>query len=642
MISNGGTATLGLYDFKKQLDAFGGVDYFRSTLVGGYIPNSRVMLANGEIVQNSTNGNLTNNPNTDMTGWILETQIIVNSPSELLNVNNPLDGQTAFSKLLQKNFVYSSSLNKTANGVTVVGKWEMVIQDEYLADWFATPNVTLAQDAFLQIGYDYAVSVDRPFVIDGTYWVDARVNATNNANADRSALVIRSNSVLDFTGSGHLKVLPNNYTNYSVICATNEVTNYRINNARITGDRLNHDYSGHATHEWGHGIAIYESSNGYVYHPRVSQMTGDGIYIGKVWSSTYSSVPTNVTVFEPVIDHIRRNGISFTSGNNTHVIRPQISYVGDFDGIDGAFPKTGIDFEPESAEGSPKPYFLNCSVESLTVTDSYSGFYVYVFPEYITVELHLKGITTLSRCHTNSFGLFHGGRNCLGLVQIDHVYITSAPSSAIPHGWSSVGSLYANVDRITFDPNITTNLNFSIVRNGAFVDKKLGNITFNNVKSNTGFMPIVYDASDMTGFTDNSRYICDPTSPKKFDIYVGSGVFPTFGKDYIADGEKIHLGFSILSRENVNTIWLDPSVEPSTSIYITTTGDYRTLKIGLRNDSEYIGQGVNINGLNLLDEVSGTIKTEAHCRTLGGWIKFKNVVGKRTQILDSYGKWDFS
>lgn len=82
MISNGGTSTLGLYDFKKQLDAFGGVDYFRSTLVGGYIPNARVMLANGEIVQNSTNGNLTNNPNTDMTGWVKS-----NSTSQIFNEN---------------------------------------------------------------------------------------------------------------------------------------------------------------------------------------------------------------------------------------------------------------------------------------------------------------------------------------------------------------------------------------------------------------------------------------------------------------------------------------------------------------------------------------------------------------------------
>lgn len=71
MISNSGTTSLGLYDFKRQIDAFGGVDYFRPTLAGGYLPNARVMLANGEIVQNGTNGNLTNDPNTDMAGWTL-------------------------------------------------------------------------------------------------------------------------------------------------------------------------------------------------------------------------------------------------------------------------------------------------------------------------------------------------------------------------------------------------------------------------------------------------------------------------------------------------------------------------------------------------------------------------------------------
>lgn len=70
MISNSGTTSLGLYDFKRQIDAFGGVDYFRPTLAGGYLPNARVMLNNGEIVQNDTNGNLTNDPNVDMTGWV--------------------------------------------------------------------------------------------------------------------------------------------------------------------------------------------------------------------------------------------------------------------------------------------------------------------------------------------------------------------------------------------------------------------------------------------------------------------------------------------------------------------------------------------------------------------------------------------
>lgn len=69
MISNSGTTSLGLYDFKRQIDAFGGVDYFRPTLAGGYLPNARVMLNNGDIVKNDTVGNLTNDPNLDMTGW---------------------------------------------------------------------------------------------------------------------------------------------------------------------------------------------------------------------------------------------------------------------------------------------------------------------------------------------------------------------------------------------------------------------------------------------------------------------------------------------------------------------------------------------------------------------------------------------
>jgi len=81
MISNGGTSTLGLYDFKRQVDNFGGVNYWTS-ISGGYLPNARVMLSNGDIVKNNTSGNLTNNPNTDMTGWVK-----TNSASQIFDSN---------------------------------------------------------------------------------------------------------------------------------------------------------------------------------------------------------------------------------------------------------------------------------------------------------------------------------------------------------------------------------------------------------------------------------------------------------------------------------------------------------------------------------------------------------------------------
>ncbi len=70
MISNSGTSTLGLYDLKRQIDAFGGFDYFRPNLAGGYLKNARVMLANGDIVKSTTDGNV-NDPNVNMTGWEL-------------------------------------------------------------------------------------------------------------------------------------------------------------------------------------------------------------------------------------------------------------------------------------------------------------------------------------------------------------------------------------------------------------------------------------------------------------------------------------------------------------------------------------------------------------------------------------------
>ena len=71
MISNSGTSTLGLYDLKRKIDAFGGVDYFRPNLAGGYLKNARVMLANGDIVKSTIDGNV-NDPNSNMTGWELD------------------------------------------------------------------------------------------------------------------------------------------------------------------------------------------------------------------------------------------------------------------------------------------------------------------------------------------------------------------------------------------------------------------------------------------------------------------------------------------------------------------------------------------------------------------------------------------
>jgi len=74
MIASGGTATLGLYDFKAGLDEFGKINYW-GLQTNGYPINKRVMLTDGNIVRSTVTNN-TANPNTDMTGWLFDSEAL--------------------------------------------------------------------------------------------------------------------------------------------------------------------------------------------------------------------------------------------------------------------------------------------------------------------------------------------------------------------------------------------------------------------------------------------------------------------------------------------------------------------------------------------------------------------------------------
>lgn len=140
MISNSGTTSLGLYDFKRQIDAFGGVDYFRPTLAGGYLPNARVMLNNGEIVQNVTNGNLTNDPNVDMTGWVnIGNTGEVESIAELIAITSPKNGGRVFVKSYHSGigkgggaFIYDSSRALENDGGVCLNGWVRQLENNVL------------------------------------------------------------------------------------------------------------------------------------------------------------------------------------------------------------------------------------------------------------------------------------------------------------------------------------------------------------------------------------------------------------------------------------------------------------------------------------------------------------------------------
>ena len=156
MISNSGTSTLGLYDLKRQIDAFGGVGYFRPNLAGGYLKNARVMLDNGDIVKSTVDGN-TNDPNVDMTGWVnIGNTITVETIAELLAIQNPKNNSRVYVKsyyqadnlVLAKPyiggnlFVYASGADHTINDGTVLKP------DSTTGRWFAVNLTYVAPEMF--------------------------------------------------------------------------------------------------------------------------------------------------------------------------------------------------------------------------------------------------------------------------------------------------------------------------------------------------------------------------------------------------------------------------------------------------------------------------------------------------------------
>ena len=141
MISNSGTSTLGLYDLKRQIDAFGGVDYFRPNLAGGYLKNARVMLANGDIVKSTVDGNV-NNPNANMTGWRFDDNT-VESIADLIAINNPQSGKVVYAQGFQGDHFKYNSLNASVNnGHSIFNGWERQVPYLHVSplQWGADPT----------------------------------------------------------------------------------------------------------------------------------------------------------------------------------------------------------------------------------------------------------------------------------------------------------------------------------------------------------------------------------------------------------------------------------------------------------------------------------------------------------------------
>ena len=559
-------------------------------------------------------------------------------------IKNANEGMRVYSKIHSSNFIFKATSTSPVNGGTVLqgigGIWEMEDKDTYLASWFATPDVQIDQVLKLQAGYDYATSKGRPIIIDDLFWVNPQGANEGIPFIEEHGLLIRSNSTLNFNKKGILRAIPNDYSGYMVLMACNGVSNFEVNNPNLEGDRLSHTYLTATTNEWAHGIVIYESSDGVINNPNIKDMVGDGIYIGKAWTSTLSSVPKNITINNPIIDGARRNGISLTAGDNVQVIRPIISKVGDSDGITGAFPKACIDVEPEGSAASPASYIRNCIIDSPVLKDSYAGLYIYGFLDNLEMSLHVRGITTLTGITTTGAGFFHGGADGKGQVIVDELFYKDTTYSHIALGWNKLSALTLNVNKISHPHDATFLIQSTL--NGEFIGKELGNVNFNQICSNKGafFVPPT-DAA----FTINGYKFYSGKDFKGTRIY-STGTTASLGgsSTYIeSKDERVWSAYmSTSTKVLANEIWSDPTASGvgGDNIFMLSAGDYRELKIGLWHETLIIAGGCNINGLSI--KHSGGVYTTAKCLELGGWLRFQNTEGGNTRIMDSHGVWTFS
>lgn len=501
------------------------------------------------------------------------------------------------------------------------------------ASSFATQNVQVSQDVALQTGLNEAVRLQVPFVIDGEYWLTGFDTTTQQG----VGVVIPSNAHIKFLSNGALKIIPNSSPEYTAILMQNGVENIIIEDPCVIGDRLAHTYVAGSTHEWGYGITIYESRNVKILRPRISQMTGDGIYVGRCWGSTSYTVPTDILIDHPVIHHCRRNGISPTSADSCSIVNPDIYAMGDSDGIEGAWPKSCIDIEPESADGALLPSIRNLKIYNPKLHDSFAGLYLYAFKKPAPYDFQVRIIGTCDVSNMNTgVGIFLNPANNID-VHIDKVLIGADVYSALPLATGSSGSVKTIIDEVEF----TSNAGITLMDRALDEGDMWGGLCINKItqQKSVGYVSIL-NQDPVVGRKWDS-FVIDPDRRTNLTLW-SSVAYPDYNRSSVqVFAASKHTGWSTPTTDFPNKIWLDPSVDTAgtTRIYMLSRADTRVLEVGLHHGTTTVGMGCNI-------QIAGAIYNGVLCRTLhtktpGAWIRFQNVEGK-TRILDMFGDWTFA
>lgn len=551
----------------------------------------------------------------------------VNSISDLIAIQNPKDGQVVFVKSIEKNYTYTPSTTEIENGVTVVNKWIMEIQDVYYASWFAQTNTKTDQSLAIQIGYAYATSKGRPFIIDGHFYVDS-TNPSGDFNGNMTALKTLSNSVMWFTPNGKLEHLPTSLGSYNII-HTFQVENYVIHKPVLIGERDTHTG---ASGEWGYLLTIYQSKNGYIHQPVCNNAWGDGIYIGKAAGTPSDDMPENITVFEPRINRARRNGISFTAGNLINIIRPYVSNT------NGIAPEAGIDIEPEeiSAGQAFPAKITNSIIESPTFIDNARNIWVSWYGANRSIDLQFTGTTKIVGGNyplTIYARSFAANDVQYGVIHFNCIDYTCTNSNG-----------YFETELMFEDRGATVEIDSLIIRKSTkwtthFVrfgdlNKALKGLIIHKIESTT-LQQAVFTTTSVQGVID--------TLLPSVEMGFKDNVVTQTDQDNavsIRYGDSKIGGYSLKTSATRGNSYNYPSNNiiaiPYPDAYISLSGDFRKLKIGIDATSAVIDRTLYIRDVSV-ELPNASVKNVVTLQGKGGWLGIKNNPTGRGGIYGSYG-----
>lgn len=239
-----------------------------------------------------------------------------------------------------------NNLNKTIfNNTTFGGKF---IGFKVYSSWFNIKYnqvIDNSKELISAINLSKLTDIKTIIINGGIIYLDARED--NKTSGFEGKLKLYSNCHLIIDNNTSLKVIPNNYNDYSIIYAE-KCDNIIIEGGSIIGDIVEHEGT---TGEWGYGIAFCGVSNSVIKNITLKDCWGDGIIL-EVWKDRRNNPDDlisaihnyNIIIDNVNIDRNRRNGISVSGIDRLIIQNSTISNSGQ---INPTLPNYAIDIEAD-------------------------------------------------------------------------------------------------------------------------------------------------------------------------------------------------------------------------------------------------------------------------------------------------------